>query len=168
MAYVEAENRPRSGEDGIESLMLGFVAGEDRVFKMPGHERWSIGIQCFDGRLYVNESLVDSIRTGGFEPGQRLGIGLTFAVGDPADRQTEGSCGSSGALSSIVVEAFVTRDGERIRSWKMHDLLERFEELSFECLEGRYDLYAAVGTIGEANVDILLEKKDWMYADQAG
>lgn len=43
MVYVEAEKRPRHGEDGMECLMLGFVAGGDRVLKMPGHERWSIG-----------------------------------------------------------------------------------------------------------------------------
>jgi len=167
MVYVEAENRPRRGEDGIECLMLGFVAGGDRVLKMPGHERWSIGVQCFDGRLYLNGSFADTIVTRGFKPGQRIGIGLTFAVSDHGGRQTQDNVGTGVTSSSIVVEVFVTSDGETIWSQEMHELLKRHEELSDRGLEGRYDLYAAVGTMGEANVNVLLEKKDWKYVQQA-
>jgi hypothetical protein len=167
MVYVEAENRPRHGEDGIECLMLGFVAGGDRVLKMPGYERWSIGVQCFDGRLYLNGSFADTIMTRGFKPGQRIGIGLTFAIGDHGGRQTQDNVGTGVTSSSIVVEVFVTSDGETIWSREMHELLKRHEGLSDQGLEGWHDLYAAVGTMGEANVDVLLEKKDWKYVQQA-
>jgi hypothetical protein len=167
MVYVEAENRPRRGEDGIGCFMLGFVAGGDRVFKMPGHERWSIGVQCFDGKLYLNGSFADTIITRGFKPGQRIGIGLTFAVGDYGGRQTQDNFGTGVTSSSIVVEVFVTSEGEKIWSREMHELLKRHEGLSDQGFEGRHDLYAGVGTMGEANVDVLLEKKDWKYVQQA-
>lgn len=166
--YVEAENRPRHGEDGIECLMLGFVAGGDRVLKMPGLERWSIGVQCFDGRLYLNGSVADTIMTRGFKPGQRIGIGLTFAVDDHDGRQTQDNVGTGVTSSSTIVEVFVTSDGETIWSREMHELLKRHEGLSDQGLEGRHDLYAAVGTNGEANVDVLLERKDWKYVQPAG
>jgi hypothetical protein len=35
-------------------------------------------------------------------------------------------------------------------------------------LEGNHDLYAAVGTLKEVNVDILFEKRDWRYDPEAG
>lgn len=166
MVYVEAENRPRYGEDAIDYLMLGFVAGGDRVLKMPGHERWSIGVQCFDGRLYLNGHFADTIMTRGFKPGQRIGIGLTFAVGDHGGRQTQGNVSTGATSSSIVVEVFVTSDGETIWSRKMYELLKRHEGLSDQGWEGLHDLYAAVGTMGEANVDVLLEKNHWKYVEQ--
>jgi hypothetical protein len=167
MVYVEVENRPRHGEDAIECLMLGFVAGGDRVSKMPGKEQWSIGVQCFDGMLYLNGSVADTIMTRGFKPGQRIGIGLDFAVGDYGGRQTEDNVSTGATSSSIVVEVFVTSDGERIWSRRMHELLKRHEGLSDKGLEGRHDLYAAVGTMGEANVDVSLEKEHWKYVQQA-
>jgi hypothetical protein len=48
----------------------------------------------------------------------------------------------------------------------MHELLKRHEGLSDQGWDGRHDLYGAVGTTGEANVDILLERKDWKYVEQ--
>jgi hypothetical protein len=168
MVYVEAEKRPRHGEDGMECLMLGFVAGGDRVLKMPGHERWSIGVQCFDGRLYLNGSVADIVTTRGFKPGQRIGIGLTFAVGDNEGRQTPDTVGTGVTSSSTIAEVFVTSDGEKIWSRGMRELLERHEGLSDQGLEGRHDLYAAVGTKGEASVDVLLEKKHWRYTKLVG
>jgi hypothetical protein len=146
--------------------MLGFVAGGDRVLKMPGLERWSIGVQCFNGRLYLNGRFADTMMTRGFKPGQRIGIGLTFGVGDHGGQQTQDNVGTGVTSSSIIVEIFVTSDGETIWSRKMHELLERHEGLSDQGWDGRHDLYAAVGTTGEANVDILLERKDWKYVEQ--
>lgn len=166
--YVEAENRPRHGEDGMECLMLGFVAGGDRVLKMPGHERWSIGVQCFDGRLYLNGSVADTVMTRGFKPGQRIGIGLTFALGDHGGRQSPENVSTGVTSSSTIVEVFVTSDGETIWSREMHELLERHEGLSDQGLEGLHDLYAAVGTNGEASFDVLLEKKHWKYVEPVG
>ena len=166
VVYVEAENRPRHGEDASECLMLGFVAGGDRVLKMPGLERWSIGVQCFGGTLCLNGRFADTMMTRGFKPGQRIGMGLTFAVGDHGGRQTQDNVGTGVTSSSIVVGVFVTSDGETIWSRKMHELLKRHEGLSDQGWDGRHDLYAAVGTTGEANVDILLERKDWKYVEQ--
>ncbi|KAE9379591.1 hypothetical protein N431DRAFT_434529 [Stipitochalara longipes BDJ] len=80
-------------------------------------------------------------------------------------QQTDDNGVSIGSPSSIDVEVFVTRDGKKIGGWKLCDQLKESEGLSFEGLEGRHDLYAVVGTLGEANVDILLEERDWLFED---
>jgi len=162
-AYFEGEIRPGDSEDAIR-LALGFVAGDDEVSKMPGCERWSIGIQCSEGQLFVNGDGVDSAQTGAFGPGQQLGIGLTYAVSNSV-RQTEDSGVSIASPTSINVEVFVTRDGKKIGNWNLCDQLRGPGGLSFEGLEGQHDLYAAVGTVGEANIDILLEQRDWLFED---
>lgn len=161
--YFEGEIRQGDNEDAIR-LALGFVAGEDGASKMPGCERWSLGVQCSEGRLFVNGKVVESVHTGAFEPGQQLGIGLNYAVSNGV-QQLEDNGISTDSPSSIDIEVFITRDGKKIGGWKLCDQLNESEGLSFEGLEGRHDLYAAVGILGEVNVDILFEKKDWLFED---
>ena len=160
--YFEGEITGDS-EDAIR-LALGFIAGEDAVSKMPGCERWSLGVQCSEGRLFVNGNAVENVHTGGFEPGQQLGIGLKYAVSNQV-QQTEDSRVSVAPPSSIDGEVFITRDGKKIGSWRLCELLRDSGNLSFEGLEGQHDLYAAVGTSGEANVDILFDEEYWLFKD---
>ena len=164
--YFEGEIRGNS--DDAVCLALGFVAGRDRAFRMPGLERWSIGIHCRDGRLYMNNNVVENVARGAFEPGQQLGIGMTFSVSGDDDRGTDDAQAPTVSSSSIGVELFLTRDGEEVGSWNLRDQLGQSEALSFEGLGGAHDLYGAVGTSGDVNADILFEGKDWMYGAWAG
>ena len=110
----------------------------------------------------MNGNAVESVHTGAFEPGQRLGIGLNYAISN-CIQQSEDNRVSTDSPSSIDIEVFITRDGKKIGGWKLCDQLKESEGLSFEGLEGRHDLYAAVGTFGEANVDILFKEKNWSF-----
>jgi len=158
--YFEGEIRPGSSDD-VVCLAMGFVAGRDRCLRMPGSERGSVGIKCCEGRVSVNGDLVEDVGIGEFEPGQRVGIGQTFSVSDVA---AEAPVASS---SSMAVELFLTRNGRDIGRWNLRDGLRELEDLSLEGLEGAHDLYPAIGTSGEVNVDILFERKYWMYDPQA-
>ena len=164
--YFEGEIKPWNSEDA-GSLALGFVAGGDQASRMPGFERWSIGIHNRDGRLYLNNNAVENIAMGAFEPGQRLGIGMTFSVNNRASRQTDDTQVPTESSPSTDVELFLSRYGERVGSWNLRDQLRQLEELSLEGLEGTYDLYAAVGTLEEVNIDILFDGKHWEYHAEA-
>lgn len=110
----------------------------------------------------MNGNAVESVHTAAFEPGQRLGVGLNYAISNGI-QQSEDNGISTDSPPSIDIEVFITRDGKKIGGWKLCDQLKESEGLLFEGLEGRHDLYAAVGTFGEANVDILFKKRNWLF-----
>lgn len=152
--YFEGEILPGNTEDNVH-LALGFVAGKDRVLRMPGFERGTIGFQCRDGRLCVGNNVLKDAKTAAFEPGNLLGFGMTLSKSE---------MGSSSS-PAIDAEIFVTREGSLIGTWKLQDLGENTAVL--EGFEGGHDIYAAVGTSREVHVDILFERKDWQYAPAA-
>jgi hypothetical protein len=154
--YFEGEILPGNSEDTV-CLALGFVAGKDRVSRMPGFECGSIGIQCRDGHLYVGNSLLKNTRTVVFEPGDQLGFGITFSESRKNTQQNMVSTPSP----SVDTEIFVSRDGSLIGKWNLQDLAGQSDSLYG--FEGEHDLYAAVGTSREVNVDILFEEKDWKF-----
>lgn len=164
--YYEGEIRPGNSEDSV-CLALGFVAGRDRASRMPGFERGSIGIHCRDGSLYVNNNLLENAATAVFEPGQQVGIGMTFSKSDCNAQLVDDAQPSTASSSSINVEVFLSRDEKKVGSWNLGEL-RQLGGLPFEGLEGTHDLYAAVGTSREVNVDILFEKRDWRYDTEAG
>jgi len=134
---------------------------------MPGFERGSIGIHCRNGGLYVNNNLLKSAATAAFEPGQQVGIGITFSKSDCNAQQVDDGQSSTASSPSINVEVFLSRDEKKVDSWNL-DELRQSGGLPFEGLKGTHDLYGAVGTLGEVNVDILFERKDWRYDPEAG
>lgn len=164
--YYEGEIRPGNSEDGV-CLSLGFVAVRDRASLMPGFERGSVGVHCRDGGLYVNNILLKNAATAAFEPGQQVGIGITFSMSDCNAQQVDDAQSSTVSSSSIKVEVFLSRDGKKAGSWNLREL-RQLGGLPLEGLEGTHDLYAAVGTSREVNVDILFEKRDWRYDAEAG
>ena len=135
---------------------------------MPGLERGSIGIHCRDGGLYLNGNPLENVGTTQCEPGQHVGIGVTFSVSS-GDAQKANSAQPPVASSpSINVELFLTRDGKKVGSWNLSDQSRHSEGSPSEGLEGFHDLYAAVGTSGEVNADILFERRDWRLNAEAG
>jgi hypothetical protein len=134
---------------------------------MPGFERGSVGVHCRDGGLYVNNALLKNAAAAVFEPGQQVGIGMTFSKSDCDAQQVDDAQSSTACSSSICVEVFLSRDGKKVGNWNL-DELSQSGGLPFEGLEGAHDLYGAVGTWREVNVDILFEKRDWRYDAETG
>lgn len=122
--------------------------------KMPGFERGSIGINARDGVLYLNNQSLESGSKGSFEPGDHLGIGMTFSM---RYRQAN-DAQAADALSHIGVEVFVSRDGRRVATLDLGDQSNGPLDLFREGFGGIHDIYAAVGTRGEVDVDVLLRK----------
>lgn len=161
--YFEGEIRAGNSEDSV-CLALGFVAGRNRASLMPRFEHGSIGINYRDGGLYVNKKLIATMV---FKPGQQVGIGMTFSKSDYNAQQVAVASPSTASSSSINAEVFLTRDEKKVGCWNLGEL--RGEGgLPFDGLEGNHDLYAAVGTFKEVNVDVLFDKRDWRYDPEAG
>lgn len=152
--YFECDIRPVDSDDPVH-LAVGFVAGKDRALRLPGFERGSIGVHARDGRLYLNNKLLEKGSRGAFEPGEQLGIGITFS------RRVENEPATP--APSLQAVAFVTREGRKVGTWDLGDQAGSPLDLSREGFGGSHDLYAAVGTCGEVNVDVLFEKRNWMY-----
>ncbi|KAI9785345.1 MAG: hypothetical protein M1839_000363 [Geoglossum umbratile] len=168
--YFEAAIRLGNGndEDGV-CLALGFVAGRDRACRMPGFEQGSIGIHCRDRQLYLNNCPVENTGSAPFEPGQHLGIGMTFSRRDGETQQVDDAHAQLplASSSSINVEVFLSRDRKKAGCWNLKDFLGKLDGLPLEGLEGNHDLYAAVGTVGKADVDIYFNCEDWRARDKS-
>jgi hypothetical protein len=158
IAYFEGEIRPVDDEDSVR-LALGFVAGRDQASLMPGSERGSIGIHFRDQVLYMNHQRLIKAN---FRPGEQIGIGIKFSKIDVDAQRVDDAQSLAVPLSPIMVEVFLARDGKKAGSWNLSELREA-AGLPFQGLEGHHDLYAAVGTFKEVNVDILFDKRDWRY-----
>jgi len=153
----------RSGDDdGEVGLALGFVAGKARASRLPGFEKGSVGMQCRDGKFYLNGRLVECLATREFEPYQRVGVGMTFS------RAFEDAPAMTTSSSAIDVELFLSRDGKKIKGLNLRDQVDLSDTLLSEGLEGAHDLYAVIGTAGKANVDILFEQEHWKYNPKTG
>jgi hypothetical protein len=161
--YFESDIRPGNSEDGV-CFALGFVAGRDRASLMPGSERGSIGIHYRGGSLYMNNKL---LARAVFKPGQQVGIGMNFSKSDFNAQEVRDAQSSAISSSSVNVEVFLSRDEKKVAGWNLSELRDA-GSLPFEGLEGNHDLYAAVGTLKEVNVDILFDKRDWRYYPEAG
>jgi len=132
---------------------------------MPGLECGTIGVHARDGGLYLNNKRLESGSKGSFEPGQQLGIGMTFSRRDRTPVRAD-DVPETSPHSPIQVEVFVSRDGRKVATW---DLGDQSRAMLRDGFEGNHDIYAAVGTRGEVNVDVLFEneKRYWWYNPEA-
>lgn len=162
--YFEGQIRWGNRED-VPWLALGFVAGRDEALRMPGVERGGIGIHCHKGMLYINGKPAENSGTTGFDTAQRVGIGLTMSRRDSSSQQADDAQAISTLSSSINVEVFLSRDGEKVDAWSFNSLSTQSNNILLEGLDGSHDLYAAVGAGGEVNVDIFFKehRKYWRY-----
>ncbi|KAH8652705.1 hypothetical protein BGZ60DRAFT_420074 [Tricladium varicosporioides] len=142
--YYEAQIET-TNED-IPCLSLGYVAGKERNFRMPGFEKGSIGIDCRDGRVYLNGIPIPGIKTAPFRPRQRLGLGITFS------NKTHDT--------HKHIELFLTRGGKKLGTWNLQEILG-YDCLALEGFDGSRDLYSAVGTQRDVVVNVLFSSKDW-------
>jgi hypothetical protein len=128
---------------------------------MPRVECGSIGVHARNGRLYLNNKILEGGSKGSFEPGQQLGIGMTFSMKDGTPQPAHDTPATK-ADSFIQVEVFVSRDRRKVATW---DLGDQSRATLGDGFEGNHDIYAAVGTRGEVNVDVIFEdeRRYWWY-----
>lgn len=167
-------------------MAIGFAAKPYPTWRMPGHERGSIGVHGDDGRRYINDSWGGRDFVNPFRVGDVVGIGMRFqrSATDgrarlPAygDHGLEGGRGnplqrtSSSATCGVVdpnemdVRVFFTRNGRLEASWDLHELVdaEFAQPGGLVGLEGQHDLFAAVGVWGRIDVEIRYGRNNWRY-----
>ena len=130
-------------------LAMGFCAQPYPSWRLPGHERASLGVHGDDGRRFVNDSYGGIDFTKPFREGDTLGIGMKFTS-------------QRGANDGAGVEIFFTRNGERQEGWNLDE--ERDESSGdTEGLEGRWDLYGAIGVFGDVEFEASFARDSWLY-----
>lgn len=86
-----------------------------------------------------------------FQKGDTLGLGMVFTP------RTQESLGRT-----VDVEVFFTRNGSKSDGW---NLFEEKDEASgnVDGLEGRWDLYAAIGLFGDLEFEAKFAREAWLY-----
>ena len=132
-------------------LAMGYCAQPYPSWRLPGHERASLGVHGDDGRRFVNDSYGGIDFTEPFKEGDTLGIGMKF------DLVKHNSGGDA-----VGIEVFFTRNGQRQNSW---NLFEERDESSGDIkgLEGRYDLYGAIGVFGDLEFEVSFSRDTWLH-----
>lgn len=157
--YYELKVRSLGRRHGTDesSIALGYCAMPYPTWRMPGWERGSLAIHGDDGRRYVNNSWGGKDFTSPFQIGDTLGLGMSFSVSNSPPEY--------GALqqNNINVDVFFTRNGEKEGGWNLHEELDASNDLGVYGLDGHFDLYAAVGTFGGVEFDVLFKRQDWLW-----
>ncbi|KAK1510681.1 SPRY domain-containing protein [Colletotrichum tamarilloi] len=142
--YYEVKIRGSASE---VDLALGFTALPYPNFRLPGWHRGSLGVHGDDGHKYINDRWGGKSFTTPFQPGETLGIGMSFTA-------------QGGRMS---VEIFFTRDGRLSGSWNLHEEGDSEQDLPVNGLEGYHDLSCAIGTFSKNEYDIIFDPELWKY-----
>jgi SPRY domain len=141
------------GEQGAKEaagIAIGFCASPYPSWRLPGWERASLGVHGDDGRRFVNDPDGGIDFTRPFNPGETVGIGMTFSA-PPAK--------SHGQPRG---EVFFTRNGKRDQGWQVNEERDKDSD-SILGLEGEWDLYAAVGMFGGVDFEVQFAPEAWAY-----
>ncbi|KAL8717153.1 MAG: hypothetical protein Q9225_005582 [Loekoesia sp. 1 TL-2023] len=148
------------GRDGdTSSLALGYCAVPYPTWRMPGWERGSLGVHGDDGRRYVNDTWGGKDFTSAIQEGETVGLGMEFSIPD-----TPPSYGSSPErMPSMKIEVFFTRNGIKEAGWNLHEELDAQNDLGIDGLDGRFDLYAAIGLFGSVEFEVNFHNHLWLW-----
>ncbi|KAI9779472.1 MAG: hypothetical protein M1816_003498 [Peltula sp. TS41687] len=141
----------RPGETGESSIALGFAAQPYPTWRMPGWERASLAVHSDDGRRYVNDDKGGKDFTAPFKKGERVGLGMSFAINPEAPK--------------MKVDIFFTRNGKRVGGWDLHEQLDMTEQPVTEGLDGSLDVYPAVGVYGGVDFEVVFNQKEWLWKE---
>lgn len=141
------------------SIAIGYCAMPYPTWRMPGWERGSLAVHGDDGRRYVNDTWGGKDFTSPIQVGDTVGLGISFMIPDgPPDYGAPPQTGTS-----IKVEVFLTRNGQRGEGWNLHEELDASNDLGIDGLDGQFDLYGAVGTFGGVEFDISFDSRQWLW-----
>lgn len=157
--YYELKVRSLGRGRGTDksSIALGYCAMPYPTWRMPGWERGSLGVHGDDGRRYVNDTYGGKDFTSPFQIGDTLGLGMSFSVAEQSPEY------SAPPQNSIKVEVFLTRNGEKTERWNLHEELDASEDSGVDGLDGKFDLYAAIGTFGGVEFDVSFNRQYWLW-----
>ncbi len=157
--YYELKVRSLGRRRGADesSVALGYCAMPYPTWRMPGWERGSLAIHGDDGRRYVNDTWGGKDFTSAFQVGDTLGLGLSFSAPEKPPEY------DAPKQNTINVEVFLTRNGEMGEGWNLNEELDASNDLGVDGLDGHFDLYAAVGTFGGVEFDIMFNRQDWLW-----
>lgn len=146
------------------SLAMGFGAPPYPTFRLPGWHRGCLAVHGDDGSKYINDRWGGKDFTSVFQPGETLGIGMTFSRRDldapPA--YLDGPAKTT-ATTPINVEIFFTRDGRKTGGWNLHEEGDAEEDLPVTGLEGLNDLFATIGVFDSVQFELVFNEGEWMY-----
>lgn len=159
--YYELKIRSLGRGRGTDesSIALGYCAMPYPTWRMPGWERGSLAVHGDDGRKYVNDTWGGKDFTSPFKVEDTVGLGMTFSI---PDSPPEYGAPQQNRLQ-MKVDIFFTRNGEKGESWNLHEELDASNDLGVDGLDGHFDLYAAVGTFGGVEFDVLFNRQDWLW-----
>src|SRR5699024_1639461 len=138
---------------------IGYAAQPYPTWRSPGWERGSVGVFSDDGCRFVNDSWGGREFTNEFQPGETVGLGMTFSLGDVNVNPDDGMS------HPLAVEIFFTRNGSKVGGWDLHEPVDE-DSGGVKGLEGDFDLYGAVGVFGEVEFEVCFDKSRWLWQEQ--
>ena len=155
----------RSGRSDESSLALGFCAQPYPTWRLPGWERGSLGVHGDDGRRFVSDDQGGKDFTRPFRAGQTVGLGMTFSR--PSESRLSAPVyppppDSAPLGAQLKVDVFFTRNGERDNGWDLHEELD-VAELGVDGLDGRLDIYPAIGVFGGVDFEVIFNRAGWRW-----
>lgn len=139
-------------------IAIGFVAPPYPTFRLPGWQRGSLGIHGDDGRKYVNDTYGGVDFTNAFQPGETVGVGMTFSMPRDPPSYEQSQMGKV-----MDIDVFFTRNGQREKGWDGNEELDERSEGGTVGLRGECDLFPAVGMFGGVDFEVFLHPSQWMY-----
>jgi hypothetical protein len=115
-----------------------------------------------DGSRFVNDRWGGKDFTTPFNPGETIGIGMSFEKRDLRAPPSYGQR-TTEAQNAINVEIFMTRDGRVMGGWNLHEEGDSIEDLPVTGLEGFHDLNATIGCFEAVEFEIVFNEGGWMY-----
>ncbi|KAJ4358252.1 uncharacterized protein N0V89_002832 [Didymosphaeria variabile] len=139
-------------------IAIGFIAPPYPTFRLPGWQRGSMGVHGDDGRKYVNDTYGGVDFTTAFQPGETVGIGLTFSLPREPPSYEQSQMGKV-----MDIDVFITRNGQREKGWDGNEELDERSEGGTVGLRGECDLFPAVGVFGGVDFEVFFHPSQWLY-----
>jgi len=148
MVYYEVKDVPDDwGTDG--NIRFGFSRLDAKG--PPGSSLGSVGVDRNDGGLYYNGVRIGSRQNFQFDSGVKIGIGILLSYVNPNS--------DSDMDSTIKVRVIHTRQGDVVDNICGDTIGVDGRDF----FDGKYDLFATVGTVDRVVFDVLFEEKDWSF-----
>ena len=112
-----------------------------------------------DGRRYVNDADGGLDFTEPIRPGETVGLGITYSMPDAPASFAQASI----ETNPLKGEVFFTRNGKKSGTWNIQEEFDATNEFGNVGIDGRHDLYGAIGTFGEVSFEAFFKPRDWLW-----
>ena len=156
---VRVDSIGRRNAEDESSIAIGYCAVPYPTWRMPGWERGSLAVHSDDGRRYVNDTDGGKDFTAPIRAGDTVGMGITYSI----PRTTPDYRPSPVEGAPLEAEIFFTRNGSKDGGWNLHEELDAESEFGVLGLDGKFDLYGAIGIFGEVGFKASFNRRDWLW-----